>query len=56
VDSAGGALSLLKYQIASNKELTQEQRQEAIDWLIDYNRDDVKATYAVRDYLRSLDL
>lgn len=56
VDNAGGATSLLKYKEATSLSTTASERQEAIDWLISYNRDDVKATYAVRDYLRRLKL
>ena len=54
VPMAGGANSLFKYKDAINKTLDQSARDEAIDWLDAYNRDDVKATFAVRNYLRTL--
>ncbi len=54
VDDAGGANSLLKYKLATNISASVEDQQNAIRWLIDYNRDDVKATFAVREYLRNL--
>ena len=54
VDDAGGANSLLKYKLATNLSASVEDQQNAIRWLIDYNRDDVKATFAVREYLRNL--
>lgn len=54
VDDAGGANSLIKYKLATNISASVEDQQNAIRWLIDYNRDDVKATYAVREYLRNL--
>jgi predicted RecB family nuclease len=55
VSQAGGANSLFKYKEAINKNLDQSVRDEAIKWLDAYNRDDVRATFAVRDYIRSLD-
>jgi predicted RecB family nuclease len=54
VEMAGGANSLFKYRDAIKGDLDQSVRDEAIKWLDAYNRDDVKATFAVRDYLRSL--
>jgi predicted RecB family nuclease len=51
---AGGASSLFKYRDAINEKLDQSVRDEAIAWLDAYNRDDVRATFAVRDYIRSL--
>lgn len=54
VQDPGGALSLLKYQSAVNPELTSIEREEAIAWLYSYNLDDVRATFAVREYLRNL--
>ena len=55
VPMAGGANSLFKYKDAINKSLDQSVRDDAIAWLDAYNRDDVKATFAVRNYIRSLD-
>lgn len=54
VEMAGGASSLFKYRDAINEKLDQSVRDEAIAWLDAYNRDDVRATFAVRDYIRSL--
>ena len=54
VEMAGGANSLFKYKAAIDKDLDDATRQQARDWLDAYNRDDVKATFAVRNYIRSL--
>jgi predicted RecB family nuclease len=54
VEMAGGANSLFKYKTAIDKSLNQATRDEAIEWLDSYNRDDVRATFAVRNYLRTL--
>jgi predicted RecB family nuclease len=54
VQDPGGALSLLKYKDAVDQDNSPEKQQEAIDWLYSYNLDDVRATFAVRDYLRNL--
>jgi predicted RecB family nuclease len=56
VDMAGGANSLFKYNTAINKDLDDDTRKEAREWLDAYNRDDVKATFAVRNYMRGLSL
>jgi hypothetical protein len=53
VRKAGGANSLLKYKQATTSK-SQAERDEAIAWLDSYNRDDVRATFAVRNYMRSL--
>jgi predicted RecB family nuclease len=54
VEMAGGANSLFKYKAAIDKSLDQATRDETIEWLDSYNRDDVRATFAVRNYLRTL--
>lgn len=54
VEMADGANSLFKYRDAINEKLDQSARDQAISWLDAYNRDDVRATFAVRDYIRSL--
>jgi predicted RecB family nuclease len=54
VDDPGGALSLLKYREAIDEKLTEEERKTHREWLRSYNIDDVKATFAVREYLRNL--
>lgn len=56
VKDPGGAGSLLKYRDAINPALPQSERDAAIAWLDSYNRDDVRATFAVRDYIRNLSL
>lgn len=53
VSMAGGASSLFKYRTAIDESLDQSVRDEAINWLEAYNRDDVKATFAVRNYIRN---
>ena len=54
VDDAGGANSLMKYKLATQSSVSSKDQESAKQWLIDYNRDDVKATFAVREYLRNL--
>ena len=54
VQDPGGALSLLKYKDAVDQNRSQAERDESIAWLYSYNLDDVRATFAVRDYLRNL--
>jgi predicted RecB family nuclease len=54
VDMAGGANSLFKYKLAIDPKAKPADREEAITWLDSYNRDDVRATFAVRNYIRSL--
>jgi len=54
VQDPGGALSLLKYKDAVDPNKSRDEQQEAIDWLYSYNLDDVRATFAVRHYLRNL--
>ena len=54
VQDPGGALSLLKYKDAVDPNKSKAEQEESIDWLYSYNLDDVRATFAVRDYLRNL--
>lgn len=54
VSDPGGALSLLKYKAAISEDVHASERKEAQDWLRSYNADDVRATLAVRQYLRSI--
>ena len=54
VDKAGGANSLLKFRSASDPKADAKVREEAIAWLDSYNRDDVRATFAVRAYIRGI--
>ena len=56
VDDAGGSNSLIKYQIATSSNSTSEELEKARIWLRSYNRDDVLATFAVRNYIRMLNL
>jgi len=56
VDKAGGANSLLKFRTATDPSASDKSRAEAIAWLDSYNRDDVRATFAVRNYIRGLNL
>ena len=55
-DDAGGGNSLIKYQQAVSKSSNEFLKDESINWLRAYNQDDVKATFAVRRYIRHLDL
>ena len=50
LDDAGGANSLLKYSQAIGAD--PQVAQEARDWLRQYNMDDVRATMALRNWLR----
>ena len=52
----GGAGSLLKYRDAIDETKSEEERRAARDWLYSYNLDDVRVTFAVREYLRRLKL
>jgi len=54
VDDAGGGNSIVYYQRATSSESTDIDRNDAINWLRTYNEDDVRATMAVREYLRGL--
>ncbi len=54
VKDPGGAGSLLKYKTATSKVASKQEQEEANAWLDSYNRDDVRATFAVREYVRSL--
>jgi predicted RecB family nuclease len=56
VAMAGGANSLFKYKLAIDSKAKPADREEAIAWLDSYNRDDVRATFAVRNYIRKLAL
>jgi predicted RecB family nuclease len=51
-DDAGGANSLLKYKEATGSD--ELKAVEAQNWLRNYNIDDVKATMALRNWLRDL--
>jgi len=54
VSDPGGEESLLKYRDAIDERLSPAEREENQEWLRSYNIDDVKATFAVREYLRAL--
>ena len=56
VAMAGGANSLFKYKLAIDSKAEPAEREDAIAWLDSYNRDDVRATFAVRNYIRKLAL
>jgi predicted RecB family nuclease len=53
-EDAGGAMSLLKYKAATASDVDQNTKKEAIEWLREYNLDDIRATFAVRDYVRKI--
>lgn len=54
VDDAGGGNSIVYFQQASSPTSSDQEKSAAIAWLRSYNADDVRATFAVRAYLRSL--
>ena len=54
VDDAGGGNSIVYFQKATSSTASQADKDAAISWLRSYNEDDVKATFAVRAYLREL--
>jgi len=51
---AGGAMSLLKYKVATVSDVDAVIKEEAIQWLYEYNLDDIRATFAVREYVRAI--
>ena len=55
-EDAGGAMSLLKYKSATAHEVDPASRKEAIEWLREYNLDDIRATFAFRAFIRGLAL
>jgi predicted RecB family nuclease len=54
VSDPGGAESLLKYRESIDEEISPAERAANQEWLRSYNIDDVKSTFAVREYLRTL--
>jgi predicted RecB family nuclease len=54
VKDAGGGNSIVYYQTATSPTKSEGEKAIAIKWLREYNRDDVKATFAARAYLRKL--
>jgi predicted RecB family nuclease len=50
VDGAGGDASMLRYDVAIGG-ADEHGRENARDWLLTYNRGDVEATLAIRDWL-----
>ena len=53
-EGAGGAMSLLKYKAATAIGVSTAIKKEAIQWLYEYNLDDIRATFTVREYVRSI--
>ena len=55
VDDPGGGESMLKYDQAVGA-MSPRERQEARDWLLQYNRDDVEATREMRAWIAEADI
>jgi predicted RecB family nuclease len=53
VDDPGGGISMVQYDIAAALEDSPE-RERARQWLLTYNRGDVEATLAIRDWLEGV--
>jgi len=53
-EDAGGGMSLLKYKAAIANDVDDKTKNEAIEWLREYNSDDIRATFALREYIRSI--
>ncbi len=49
---AGGVMSLIKYKAATATDVDEAVKKEAIEWIYEYNLDDIRATFAVRDFVR----
>ena len=52
VDDPGGGLSMLQYDAAAGAE-NESDREAARSWLLTYNRGDVEATLAIREWLEA---
>ena len=55
-EDAGGSMSLLKYKSATAHGVDAAPIKEAIEWLREYNLDDIRATFALRAFIRGLAL
>ena len=51
VDDPGGAISMVRYEEATDAAVSPEERDATRRWLLDYNRGDVVATLRIRDWL-----
>ncbi|HWD55688.1 MAG TPA: TM0106 family RecB-like putative nuclease [Acidimicrobiales bacterium] len=50
-DDAGGSLAMVKYDQAVDEEADPDGAAGARQWILGYNEDDVRATFALRDWL-----
>jgi predicted RecB family nuclease len=53
VDDPGGGISMVYHARMVDPATPADDRAQLQDWLLDYNRGDVEATLAVRDWLES---
>ena len=53
VDEPGGGISMVYHATMVDPATPPEAREQIRDWLLDYNRGDVEATLAIREWLEA---